>query len=242
MPRAEIAKREPAFVENIFFKSSAVPADTAGVSNARLVLICGLAGILTGCQSPGKMTGRTCCQMPMADMPASTGTSVAATATPLDSPAVWQDDAGKKFQLAELRGHPVVISMFYASCEGLCVITRNDMQAVEASLPAAVRDRTIFVLVTLAPDRDTAAVLKQYRIEQGLAEKRWRLLRGSTAATAALAAQIHVGYGLDAAGFFRHSSEITVLDESGKIVQQQDGIHADLTAAVKVLTFAAREN
>jgi len=131
MPRAEIAKREAAFVKNIFFKSSAFPADTAGVSNARLVLICGLAGILTGCQSLGKMTGRTCCQMPMAAMPASTGMSVAATATPLASPAVWQDDAGKKFQLAELRGHPVVISMFYASCEGLCVITRNDMQAVE---------------------------------------------------------------------------------------------------------------
>ncbi len=156
--------------------------------------------------------------------------------------AVWQDDAGNDFRLAELRGHPVVISMFFASCEGVCVVTKNDMQAVEASLPAAVRDRTIFVLVTLAPDRDTAAVLKQYRIDQGLAEKRWRLLRGSPAATAALAAQIRIGYGRDSAGVFRHSSEITVLDEAGKILQQQDGLHADLAATVKALTVADREN
>ena len=166
------------------------------------------------------------------------GASAAITA----SAAVWQDDAGNDFQLAELRGHPVVISMFYASCEGVCVVTRNDMQAVEASLPAAVRDRTIFVLVTLAPERDSAAALKQYRIEQGLAESRWRLLRGSPAATAALAAQIRIGYGHDSAGIFRHSSEITVLDEAGEIVQQQDGLHADLAATVKVLVAAVGEN
>lgn len=177
----------------------------------------------------------------MAAAPAAGGES-ATSPSALASPAVWQDDAGNNLQLAELRGHPVVISMFYASCEGLCVVTRNDMQAVEASLPAAVRDRTTFVLVTLAPDRDSAAVLKQYRVEQGLAGKRWRLLRGSPTATAALAAQLSIGYGRDAAGIFRHSSEITVLDEAGKIVQQQDGLHADLVATVKVLVAADTAN
>jgi protein SCO1/2 len=160
------------------------------------------------------------------------------TALPTD--AVWQDDHGNNFHFAALRGQPVVIAMFFASCAGVCVITRNDMQAVEASLPAALRDRTLFILVTLAPDRDTAAVLKQYRLENGLAEKRWRLLRGSTAATAELAAALGVGYGRDAAGLFRHSSEITVLDETGNIVLQQDGIHADLAATVKVLAAAGK--
>jgi protein SCO1/2 len=116
------------------------------------------------------------------------------------------------------------------------------MQAVEASLPPAVRNRTVFVLVTLAPDRDTAAVLKQYRIEQGLSGQRWRLLRGSPAATAALAAQLGIGYGRDSSGRFKHSSEITVLDAAGNIVQQQDGIHADLAVTIKALAAAAGEN
>jgi protein SCO1/2 len=206
-----------------------------------IIFLSAVAVGLSGCQSPEKTSLRPCCQAAMAAAPAAGGES-ATSPSALASPAVWQDDAGNNLQLAELRGHPVVISMFYASCEGLCVVTRNDMQAVEASLPAAVRDRTTFVLVTLAPDRDSAAVLKQYRVEQGLAGKRWRLLRGSPTATAALAAQLSIGYGRDAAGIFRHSSEITVLDEAGKIVQQQDGLHADLVATVKVLVAADTAN
>lgn len=130
--------------------------------------------------------------------------------------------------------------MFFADCEGVCVITKNDMKAIEASLPAAARVQTIFVLVTLAPDRDTPMVLKEYRTEQGLSEKNWRLLRGSTAATAQLAAQLQVGYGRDRSGLFRHSSEITVLDKMGKIILQQEGIHADLAATVRALVADGR--
>jgi protein SCO1/2 len=99
-----------------------------------------------------------------------------------------------------------------------------------------VRERTVFVLVTLAPDRDTPQVLNAYRAEQGLASKRWRLLRGTPQATAELAAQLGIGYGRDASGRFKHSSEITVLDATGKIVLRQDGLHADLAETVRVLT------
>jgi len=79
-------------------------------------------------------------------------------------------------------------------------------------------------------------------MEQGLSGQRWRLLRGSPAATAALAAQLGIGYGRDSSGRFKHSSEITVLDEAGKIIQQLDGIHADLAATVKALAAVVGEN
>jgi protein SCO1/2 len=200
----------------------------------RIILFCVLAGILTGCTAPKKSC---CCQMTAAPAVTDhlTGKSI------LEPDSIWHGDDGKDFRLAELRGHPVVISMFYASCEGVCIITKDDMKAVEASLPAAVRERTEFVLVTLAPDLDTPAVLQAYRVEQGLSANRWRLLCGSPAATAQLARRLGIGYGRDASGIFRHSSEITVLDESGKIVLRQDGIHADLAETVKVLA-AGREN
>lgn len=158
----------------------------------------------------------------------------------LELPGEWQDDSGKNFKLAELRGRPVLISMFYASCEGVCVVTRNDMKAVEASLPPDVRERTTFVLVTLAPERDGPAQLKQYRADFGLPKSRWRLLRGSAEDTAALAARLGIGFGRDTAGLFRHSSELTVLDAAGNIVLQQDGIHADLSATVKAVADAAK--
>lgn len=166
---------------------------------------------------------------------------VAANCGPLlETPDVWQDDTGNSVTLAALRGRPVLISMYYASCDGVCVITRNDMKAVEASLPAEVRDQITFVLVTLAPERDGLAELKQFRSEHGLAENRWRLWRGSPAATAALAARLGIGYGRDQSGLFRHASQLTVLDAAGNILLQQDGIHADLTATVKVLAAAIK--
>ena len=179
--------------------------------------------LLSGCATEKK----SCCARN--NVPAMTGDGSRAVLEINDD---WQDDRGNTFQLAELRGRPVVISMFFASCEGVCVITRDDLKAIEASLPAATRERTAFVLVTLAPERDSAAVLKAYRAEHGLAEKRWTLLRGSAQATAALATRLSIGYGRDAAGLFRHASQIVVLDETGKIISQQDGIHADLAEAV----------
>ena len=157
----------------------------------------------------------------------------------LDLAGDWQTDAGTPLALAQLRGRPAVISMFYASCEGICVITKDDMKAVEASLPAAARERTTFVLVTLAPDLDSAAVLKKYRTDHGLSEKNWVLLRGSPATTAALAAQLGIGFGRDQSGLFRHASVLTVLDDAGNILLQQDGIHADLTATVAAVVATA---
>ena len=192
------------------------------------------AGGLAGFAAPPSAR-QACCGGMATPTPAAAVAEPAALPPVVESEAVWQTDAGRDFRLSELRGHPVVIAMFYASCEGVCVITRDDMKAVEASLPAAVRARTVFVLVTLAPDLDTPKVLKEYRAEQGLAEGRWRLLRGSAAQTATLAAQLGVRFGRDASGLFRHSSELAVLDETGRLVLQQEGVQADLARTVSVL-------
>lgn len=211
------------------------------MKNPRLFLL-GIAVLCwNGCAADKKTTAmsspalRPCCQRVMAD---------SATIPPVADPPVlalpgdWQDDAGKTLPLSELRGQTVLISMFYASCEGVCVITKNDMKAVEASLTPAAREQTVFVLVTLAPELDTPAVLQTYRRAEGLAAGRWRLLRGSAKSTAALAARLGVGYGRDHSGLFRHASELTVLGPAGNILMQQDGLHADLAATAKIINAA----
>jgi protein SCO1/2 len=194
-----------------------------------------LAEILAGCTTPQR---RACCQ------PEGQAENQAAgninTNLMVDLRASWQDDEGQAFQLASLHGQPVVISMFYATCEGVCVITKNDLKQIEASLPPKVRRRTAYVLVTLDPANDTMAVLKRYRFNQGLAPQNWRLLRGSPGDTARLAAVLGIGFGRDGAGLIRHSSQLVVLDGKGRIVRRQDGIHADLDALAQVVTAAAQ--
>lgn len=193
----------------------------------RILLAGLLIAALTGCRAPRK----SCCQstLPPADVTGISNRSI------YDLEANWQDENGKNFQLAQLRGRPAVISMFFATCQGVCLITKDDMKTVEASLPSDTRKHTTFVLVTLDPEHDSISDLKDYRNTQGLTANRWRLLRGSAADTARLATLLGIGYGLDNSHLFRHSSEIIVLDKAGKIVSCQNGIHADLNKTVKTL-------
>jgi protein SCO1/2 len=205
----------------------------------RTVIFCAaLMLAFAGC-APTAAPIRACCRPEVTLNPSEFAGAEGATNSLYTLDSVWQTDAAKDFKLSELRGHPVVISMFFASCEGICVITKDDFKAVEASLPSAVREQTAFVLVTLDPLRDSAAALHQYRMDQGLSAKHWRLLRGSEASTSTLARFLGIEYGRDASGLFRHSSRLVVLDRTGKIVAQQDGTHADLTAAVKTLVALA---
>ena len=201
-----------------------------------LFCIMALAAMLAGCTTPEH---RGCCQ-PGGQTGKRAASNIIDTNLTVDLRASWQDDEGQAFQLASLHGQPVVISMFYATCEGICVITKNDMKQIEASLPAEVRRRTAYVLVTLDPANDTMGVLKNYRFNQGLAPQHWRLLRGSLGDTARLAAALGIGFGRDGAGLIRHSSQLVVLDGNGQIVRRQDGIHADLDELAEVVTAAAQ--
>ncbi len=204
--------------------------------NQPLALLLLAALFVNGCATEKKSAN--CCHPAMTPMAAGENPAVAA-APVLETPGDWQDDAGKHLQLADLRGQTVLISMFYASCQGVCVITKNDFKAIDASLSPEARAHTTFVLVTLAPDLDTTAVLQAYRSEQGLAENHWRLLRGSAQATAALAMRLRTGYGRDHVGLFRHDSELTAIGPMGNILLQQDGIHADLAEMARIVNATA---
>jgi protein SCO1/2 len=200
-----------------------------------------IAGLLLGCVTfgaPKSYAGpvvESCCQSPAAVLSAAPnpGDSVAGIS------AEWETDAGKQIKLSDLNGRVRVISMFYATCQGVCVTTKEDMQQIEASLSAAVRQRVGFVLVTLDPIRDTEASLQTYRRTENLSPRRWTLLRGDEADTAKLAGLLGVSAGRDASGRFVHSSELIVLDASGRILQRHSGLHANLSAITREIEIAA---
>jgi cytochrome oxidase Cu insertion factor (SCO1/SenC/PrrC family) len=104
-------------------------------------------------------------------------------ALPLDAWR-WTDDAGDSVTLAELRGEPVVLSMFFRSCNFACPLTLARMQGLEHAFELR-HNAARFVLVTLDPTRDSPERLASFRAEHGLSS-RWRLLVGSLAQTVAL--------------------------------------------------------
>jgi protein SCO1/2 len=144
-------------------------------------------------------------------------------------------DTGARIRLADLRGKPRIMAMFFANCQGVCLLTVEHMKEVEASLPTALRDKMGFVLITLDPARDTAEKLAAYRHENGLPASTWALLRGEDAATAALADRLAITFSRESNRGFVHSSGITLIDADGNIVQQELGNHPDLAAMVLAL-------
>jgi protein SCO1/2 len=148
--------------------------------------------------------------------------------------AAFTDDSGRPFALGQLRGRPVVLTMFFASCGYACPLLVTDMQAIRGRLPAEQRDRALFVLVSFDVARDTPEALAKYRAQRGL-DGSWVLLHGNDDAVRELAALLGVKYQQDADGMFSHSNLITVLNAEGEIVHQRTGLKGGLDEAAAVL-------
>ncbi|MBI3885418.1 MAG: SCO family protein [Opitutae bacterium] len=149
-------------------------------------------------------------------------------------------DAGQPFSLGELRGRPVVLTMFFASCGYACPLIVTDMLAIQGRLPAELRDKAVFVLVSFDTARDTPAVLAQYRMSRNL-NAHWVLLHGEDAPVRELAALVGVKYKQEADGMFAHSNLVTILDAAGEIVHQRAGLKGGLDEAADALATVLRK-
>ena len=146
----------------------------------------------------------------------------------------WTNDAGATLRLADLRGRPQVVTMFFATCQFTCPVLLNDLKRLEAALPASLRTNVGFVLVSFDTERDTPEVLAGYRKIHELTE-RWTLLRGGPDDVLEFANLLGVKFKKDVRGQFAHSNVITILDAGGEIVRQIPGLNRDPAEAVRAL-------
>ena len=129
--------------------------------------------------------------------------------------------------------------MFFTHCEYACPILVNDMKKLEAGLPAEVRAKTDFLLVSFDTKRDTPEALAAFRKKEKLPAATWTLLRGGADDVRELAALLGINYTPDARGQFAHSNLITVLNAEGEVAFQQPGLNTDPAALVSAVTKAA---
>lgn len=190
-----------------------------------------------------KDDGCACCQKKPAA--AKDACCKAMAAAPFSKDSIYQldvkftDDSGRAFTLGELRGHSVVLDMFFASCGYACPLLVTDMQAIQGRLPADLRGKAVFVLVSFDVARDTPAALAQYRAQRSL-DGQWILLHGDDDAVRELAALLGVKYKQEADGAFSHSNILTILNPEGEITHQRTGLKGGLDEAAAALVRAAR--
>ena len=153
-------------------------------------------------------------------------------------PASLVDQRGRTVGLDLFRGHPVLISMFYATCPDACPLLIADLQRMERELPPRIKADLRIVLVSLDPERDTPDALQALARTRQVDESRWRLLRAPEDTVRDIAALLGVKYRRLPDGSFNHSSVITLLDPDGAIVARDDAIGGPHEALLRGLRGA----
>ena len=151
------------------------------------------------------------------------------------------DQQGQPVGLDLFRGHPVLISMFFASCPDACPLLIADIQRIEMELSPKARAELRVVLVSLDPERDTPEALQALARARGVDQSRWRLLRAPDDTVREIAAVLGIKYRRLPDGNFNHSSAITLLDRFGVVQTRVEGIgqpHADLLRRLRAMAPA----
>lgn len=146
------------------------------------------------------------------------------------------DAAGRERHLTEFRGKPFVATMIYTNCTAVCPRVTADLKRLDQALPAAVRERTNFVLFSLDPERDTPEALAGFARDHGLDPARWTLLAARPDDMRTIAAVLDVRFRPDAAGEIAHSAVFVVVDRNGIIRHRQQGTTDNITPLVTAVT------
>jgi protein SCO1/2 len=149
------------------------------------------------------------------------------------------DQTGARVGFDAFRGHPVVVSMFYASCPAACPLLVSRMKQIDHALPAAARADARYLLVSFDPAHDTPSVLAATAAAHQV-DARWRFATGSDDDVQRLAGALDIAYARLAGGGFTHASVLTVLDGQGRVVARTDDPDSDLAPLVAAVTRAAR--
>ena len=168
--------------------------------------------------------------------------SLAATlnAAPLPASSVYQlsvpltDQRGNTSTLADWRGKPVMITMFYSSCQFVCPRIVEALKRTEENLDPQ-RVPVPVLMVTFDPVRDNVATLKAMAEERRIDSKWWTLARTDAHNVRKLAAMLGIQYRELSSGEFNHSSVIILLDAEGRVVGKTSTLGEADPAFVKLV-------
>ena len=134
------------------------------------------------------------------------------------------DQSGQARPLESFRGRPMLVTMFYTSCQMVCPMIVEAIRANEAQLSATEREKMAVLMVSFDPQRDTVAVLKATADQRGLVAPHWTLARCDAPSVRRIAAVLGIQYRQLADGEFNHSSVILLLDRDGRIAARTNHI------------------
>ena len=138
------------------------------------------------------------------------------------------DQGGRHHGLDVYRGHPVLVTMFYGSCQATCPMIIDTLRATERAIPAGQRAGLRVLMISFDPQRDTPAALHAIAEERHIDAARWTLAHADASTVRTIAALLNVQYRQLPSGEFNHSTVITLLSPRGEIEATTSALgHAD---------------
>lgn len=154
-------------------------------------------------------------------------------------PEKWTNQNGKEVTLKEFRGSVLVMVMIYTSCKAACPRLVADMRHIEERILRSNKDNVKFILVSINPEVDTPERLKEFSIENKMTGKHWSFLRSNEEQTREFAAVLAVNYKKISPIDFSHSNIISVFNEEGEMVFQQEGLGVSYDKTISVVNEEA---
>ena len=138
------------------------------------------------------------------------------------------NQAGKPHGFDVYRGHPVLVTLFYGSCQATCPMIIDTLRATERAVPVEQRAGLRVLMISFDPHRDTPAALRAIAAERHIDGARWTLAHADAATVRTIAALLNIQYRQLPGGEFNHSTVITLLSPRGEIQATTNSLgHAD---------------
>lgn len=150
-------------------------------------------------------------------------------------PSHWTTQDGKDIELKDLQGKVVAMVMIYTSCKAACPRLVADMRNIEKQIPEDKKDQVQYVFVSIDPETDTPERLKAFAKENKMDDDKWLFLRGTEEDTREFAAVLAVSYKEISPIDFSHSNIISVFNQDGEMVHQQEGLGVDNEETVQAI-------
>lgn len=154
----------------------------------------------------------------------------------------WNTEEGKQIELKDLKGKVLVMVMIYTTCKAACPRLVADMQNISKQIPANKKNDIQYTLVSIDPEHDTPQKLKEFAIKNYMDGNEWTFLQGNLDSVREFANVLAVKYKEIAPMDFSHSNIISVFDQNGNLVHQQEGLGVDNKETVEKIIETAKTN
>lgn len=123
------------------------------------------------------------------------------------------DQNAQPFKRRDLNGKVTVADFIFTRCQGPCPVMSSEM--AELYKHYADTDNVQFVSITIDPEYDSLAALKDYATKHGVKDHRWKFLTGKAADIALLSEKgFLLPVDIEAQG---HSSKFVLVDQDARI-------------------------